>query len=151
MDYLHTKFEACGAKRSWVIGCTRWRRLALPLTLTFEILTWISIGSIYLSRTIYLPSWKLLGQNVLELSVAHGEVDWHDLWPTDLNINRNHLLINDYLSTKFEAPGSKRSWAISCRTFRETDISTDRQTDMCKAIYPSYFEGGGHKKQHARE
>ena len=26
-----------------------------------------------------------------------------DLWPTDLNINRDHLLINDYLPTKFEA------------------------------------------------
>ena len=28
-----------------------------------------------------------------------------DLWPTDLNINRGHLLIKDYIPTKFEASG----------------------------------------------
>ena len=71
-DYLPTKFEASGAKRSWVISCTRYGRLTWPLTLTFDILTWISIGIIYSSRTIYLPSLKLLGQSVLELSVAQG-------------------------------------------------------------------------------
>ena len=113
-DYLPTKFEASGTKRSWVISCTRWSRLAWPLTLTFDLLTWISIGVIYSPRTIYLPSLKLLGQSVLELSVAQGEVDWHDLWPTDLNINRGHVLIKDYLPTKFEASGTKRSWVISC-------------------------------------
>ena len=41
-----------------------------------------------------------------------------DLWPTDLNINRGHLLIKDYLSTKFEASGTKRSWVISCTRWR---------------------------------
>ena len=30
-----------------------------------------------------------------------------DLWPTDLKINRDHLLINDYLPTKFEVSGGK--------------------------------------------
>ena len=100
-DYLPTNFEASGAKRSWVISCTRWSRLAWPLTLTFDLLTWLSKGIIYSSRTIYLPSLKLLGQSVLELSVAQGEVDWHDLWPTDLTINRDHLLIKDYLQTWF--------------------------------------------------
>ena len=35
-------FEASGAKRSWVINCTGWSRLAWPLTLTFDLLTWIS-------------------------------------------------------------------------------------------------------------
>ena len=83
-DYLLTKFEASGAKHSWVISCTRWSRLAWPLTLTFDLLTWISIGVIYSSRTIYLPSLKLLGQCVLELSVAQGEVNWYDLWPWPL-------------------------------------------------------------------
>ena len=85
-DYLPTKFEASGAKRYWVISCTRWSQLAWPLTLNFDLLTWISIGVIYSSRTIYLPSLKLLGQSVIELSVAQGEVNWHDLdlWPTDL-------------------------------------------------------------------
>ena len=33
-----------------------------------------------------------------------------NLWPTDLNINRDHLLIEDYLPTKFEDSGAKRSW-----------------------------------------
>ena len=143
MDYLPTKFEASGAKRSWVISCKRWSRLAWPLTLTFDLLTWIriSIGMIiYSSRTIHLPSLKLLGQSVFELSVAQGEVDRHDLWPwpTDLSINRDHLLIKDYLPNKFEAPGPKRSWVISCTRLRATDIPTD----MCKAICPSFFKGG---------
>ena len=37
-----------------------------------------------------------------------------DLWPTNLNIDRGHLLIQDYLPTTFEASGAKRSWVISC-------------------------------------
>ena len=85
-DYLPSKFEASGAKRSWVISCTRWSKLVWPLTLTFDLLTWKSIGIIYLPRTIYLPSLKLLGQSVLELSVAQGEVNWHDLWPWPLTL-----------------------------------------------------------------
>ena len=64
-DYLPTKFEASGAKRSWVISCTRWSKLAWPLTLTFDLLTWKSIGIIYWPRTIYLPSLKLLGKALL--------------------------------------------------------------------------------------
>ena len=101
-DYLPTKFEASGAntkfegygaKRYWVISCTRWSKLAWPLTLTFDLLTWKSIGIIYSPRTIYRPSLKLLGQipslkvmgqSVIELSVAQGEVNWHDLWPWPL-------------------------------------------------------------------
>ena len=76
MDYLHTTLEACGAKRSWVISCTRWSRLAWPLT-------WISIGIIYSLRTIYLPSLKLLEQIVLELSVAR-DYGVPTYWPTDM-------------------------------------------------------------------
>ena len=83
-DYLPTKFEASGGNRSWVIRCTRFGRLTWPLTLTFDLLTWISIGIILSSRTIYQPSLKLLGQSVLELSVAQSEVNWHDLWPWPL-------------------------------------------------------------------
>ena len=83
-NYVPTKFEASGTKHSWVINCTRLCRLAWPLTLTFDLLTWISIGIIYSSRTIYLPSLKPLGQSVLELSIAQDEADWHDLWPWPL-------------------------------------------------------------------
>ena len=36
-----------------------------------------------------------------------------DLSPTDLDIDRGHLLIKDYLHTKFEASGAKRSRVIS--------------------------------------
>ena len=142
-DYLPTKFEASGVKRSWVMSCTRWSRLAWPLTLTFDLLTWISIGVIYSSRTIYLPSLKLLGQNVLELSVAQGEVDLHDLWPTDLNINRGHLLIKDYQPTKFEASWAKHSWVISCTRLRDTDIPTNRHTDRhVQSNMPLLFQRG---------
>ena len=169
-DYLPTKFEAFGAKRCWVIRCTRFGILTWPLTLTFDLPTWLSIGIIYPSRTIYLPNLKLLGQSVVELSVAQRLEDWHDLWPwpltywpdyqywpsthqglstyqvwsfwgkelfsyplykvwktdmtfdldlwpTDLAINRDHLLIKDYLPSKFEASGTKRCWVICCTTF----------------------------------
>ena len=126
-DYLPTKFEASGAKHSWVISCTRWSKLAWPLTLTFDLLTWKSIGIIYSPRTIYLPSLKLLGQSVLELLVAQGEENWHDLWPWPLTYwPENHLLTKDYLPTKFEASGAKRYWVISW--LRDTDIQTDRPT-----------------------
>ena len=113
--------------------------------------SWISIGVIYSWRTIYLPSLKLLGQNVLELSVAQSEVDWHDLWPTDLNINRDHLLIKDYLHvhvpTKFEASWAKHSWVIRCTRLRDTDILTDRhvQSNMHLLFQMGGGGGGGHK------
>ena len=114
--------------------------------MTFDLLTWISIGVIYSSRAIYLPSKKLLGQSILVLSVAQGEVNWYDLrlWPLPYwpEYKKGHLLIKDYLPTKFEASGAKRSWVISCTRLRDTDIPND----MCKAICPSFFEGG-HKFQ----
>ena len=118
MDYLPTKFEGCGTKRSRVISCTRWSRLAWPLTLTFDLninrdnllikdyptpkfeasgakrswvincTRWSRLAWLLTywpeSRTIYLPSLKLLRQSVLELSIAQGEVDWHDPWPSPL-------------------------------------------------------------------
>ena len=79
-DYLLSKFEASGAKHSWVNSCTRWSRLAWALTMTFDL----NINRGHLLINDYLPSLKLLGQSVLELSVAQGEVDWHDLWPWPL-------------------------------------------------------------------
>ena len=94
-------------KRSRLIRCRRLGRLTWPFTLTCDLPTWISTGIIYSLRTIYLPSLELLGQSVVELSVAQGMWDWLDLWPTDRNIYRDHLLIKDYLTTKFEASGGK--------------------------------------------
>ena len=51
-----------------------------------------------------------------------------DLWPNDLKISRDHLLIKDYLPTKFEASRAKPSWVISCTRLRATDIPTYRPT-----------------------
>ena len=80
-NYLPTKFEVSGAKRSWVITCTRCGRPTWPLTLTFDLMTWISIGIIYSSWTIYLLSLKFLEQSVLDLWVAQIVGYQLDLWP----------------------------------------------------------------------
>ena len=101
-NYLSTKFEDSGAERSWVISCTRCGRPTWPLTK-------ILIGIIYSSWTIFLPSLKLLGQSVLELSVAQNVNMTFDLWSTDLSIEKDHLLIKNYLPTKFEASWAKHS------------------------------------------
>ena len=115
--------EACRTKHCWFISCTRNRRSTWrPMTLTFDLLTWIYIGTIYSSRTIYLPSLKLLRQRVSELTVAQGMGNQHDLWPwpTDLKINRYHLLIVDYPPTKFEACRIKHCWDICCTSYRRS-------------------------------
>ena len=64
-----------------------------------------------------------------------------DLWPTDLKNNRDHLLIKDYLPSKFEAFGAKPSWVISCTRLRDTDIPTYRPT--CATQYAPPFSKGG--------
>ena len=69
-----------------------------------------------------------------------------DLWPTDLKINRDHLLTKDYLPTKFEASWAKHSWVISCTRLRDTDIPTDRHTDR-HTYRPTYRPTGA--KQYA--
>ena len=151
-DYLPTKFEASGAKRSRVIPCTRFERLTWPLTLT--LLTWLSIGIIYSSRTIYLLSLKLLGQSVVVLSVAQGLDDWHDLCLTNLTINRDHLLIKDYLPTKYEASGAMRCWVIRCTRFGRLtwpltltlDLTIKRDHLLIKDYLPNKFEASGAKR-----
>ena len=156
LDLWPTEYQWGSSTRQGLSSYQVWRVLGLsvaqgevdlhdlwPWPLTY----WISMGVIYSSRTIFLPSLKLLGQSVLELSVAQGEVDWHDLWPwpTDLNINKGHLLIKDYLPTKFEASGAKRSWVISCTKLRDTDRHTDRPTYQltCAKQYAPPFSKGG--------
>ena len=153
-DYLPTKFEASGAKRSWVISCTRWSKLVCSLTLTFDLLTWKSIGIIYSPRTIYLPSLKLLGQSVLELSVAQGEVNWHDLWPWPLT----YWPENQLGSSTHQELSTYQVWSFWGRAFlsyqlhkvkgyrhtdRPTDIPTYRPTDrQVQSDMPSFFKGG---------
>ena len=148
-DYLPTKFEACGAKRSWVISCTRWSRLAWPLTLTFDLLTWKSIGIIYSPRTIYLPSLKLVGQSVLELSVAQGEVDWHDLWPWPLTYwpenqqgSSTHQGLSTYQVWRFWGKALLSYQLHKVKGYRHTDRPTDIPTDR-----PTYRPTGA--KQYA--
>ena len=86
-EYLCTKSEPSAVKCSWVIHYTRWGRSTWPFTLT---LTCLSIRIICSSRTTY-QSLNLLEQSALELSIVQGMEDKHDLWPTDLNINRDQL------------------------------------------------------------
>ena len=108
------------------------------------------------NRDHLLPSLKLLGTSVPDLSVEKGVRDQRNLWPwletllsiligiiyssrtlptqfegsqsKSKKINRDHVLINDYLPTKFEASKAKCSWVIGCTRLRETDIPTD----VCK-------------------
>ena len=72
MDHQLSTYQvwASRAKYSWVISFKRCLKLTWPLT--FDLLTWISIGIIHASRTINLPSLKLLGQSVLDSSVTQG-------------------------------------------------------------------------------
>ena len=64
-DYLPTKFEASEAKHSWVISCTRWSKLAWPLTLTFDLLTWISIAVIPHQGLSTYQVWSFWGKAFL--------------------------------------------------------------------------------------
>ena len=148
-DYLPTKFEASEAGHSWVISCTSYGQSTWPLTLTFDLLTWISIGIIYSSRTIYrtYQVWSFWGRTFLsyqlhKLWTINMTFDL-DLWPTDLNINRDHLLIKDYLpylpSLKLLGhSGAKYSRVISCTRLRETDIPTMTDGRRLSAIYTLY-------------
>ena len=140
LRHIQRYFSYNGAKRFCIISCTSWRRLAWYLTLTFDLLTWISIGVIYSSRTIYLPSLMPLGQSILELSVEQGEVDWHDLWPlTWISIGIIHwsrtiylpslkplgqsffdwlIVVLRHIQRYFSYIGAKRFCIISCTSWR---------------------------------
>ena len=62
-----------------------------------------------------------------------------DLWPTDLNINRDQLLTTDHLPSKFEASWAKHSWVNRCTRLKETNIPTDKRV---QSNMPLLFEGG---------
>ena len=48
-----------------------------------------------------------------------------DLWPIDLNVIRDYLLIKEYLPTKFELSRGK-AWSVAQGAEdRQTDIATD--------------------------
>ena len=133
--YLPTKFEAFWTKRSWIIRCTRFGRLTWLLTLTFDQLTWISIGIIYWLRTIYLPSLKPLGQSVLELSVTQGLEDWHDLWPWPFTYwlecqkeSSSHQGLSTYQVWRFWGKTFLSYQLHKVKGYRHTDRPTYRPT-----------------------
>ena len=144
-DYLPTMYEASGAKRSWVISCIRYGRSTWPLTLTFDLLTWKSIGIIYLSRNIYLPSLKLVGQCIVELPVAQGMGDEHDLWsltywPEYQLGSSTHQGLSTYQVWSF--------WGKAFLSYQLHKVKGDRHTDRptCATQYALLFQrGGGHK------
>ena len=73
-------------------------------------------------------------------------------WPTDLNINRDHILIKDYLPPKFDAFRAKYSWVISCTKCGDqhylwpTDLSINRDHLLIKEFLASKFEASGAKR-----
>ena len=121
-DYLPSKFEASGAKRSWVISCTMCGRLTWPMTLTY----WPEYKygpSTHQGLSTY-QVWSFWDKAFLSYQLhkvwAINMTFDLDLWPTDLKINRDHLLILDYLPTKFEAWKTKHCWVISCTRYRRS-------------------------------
>ena len=122
-DYLPTELSVTQSLRDWH---DLW-----PWPLTY----WpdYQFGSSTQQRLSTYQVWSFWGKVLLSYQLHKGwETDMTfdlDLWPTDLTFNRDHLLIKDYLPTKFEASGAKRSWVISCTRLRATDIPTDRPTD----------------------
>ena len=136
-----TKFEVPGPKRSSYWSETVFQ-LKVTLTLTFDRPTSKSIGFICWSWPTSLPSLRSLGPSVLKLLIgnrfsAKGHTDL-DLWPTDLKINRVHLLVMTNQPTKFEVPGPKRSQVIDRKPF---GLPTDRPT-CAKQYTPLLSEGG---------
>ena len=79
--------------------------------------------------------------NKLVMDKSHQVCDL-DIWPDDLSIIEECVLVMPNLYTKFEVCRSKGSPVIN-RTSFPTDRQTDRRTDMCKTICP---KNTGHDK-----
>ena len=79
----------------------------------FYLLTYLSIGSIYSSGTVYLISMKVLWQSIPVIRCTSRK---RQIWPLtltfDLNIDREQLLIIDYIPTTPDASEAKCSWVI---------------------------------------
>ena len=153
-DYLPTKFEVSYIPSLKFLGQSV---PSYPLhnvwetDMTFDLDLDYPIGIIYSSRTIYLRSLKLLGQSVPELSVAQCLKDWHDLWLlTWLSIGSSTH--QDYLPTKFEVSGTKRSRVIRCTMFERLTwpliltLTINRDHLLIKDYLPTKFEASGTKR-----
>ena len=121
---------------------THWARKS-GLTLTFEHVTWKSIGIIYLLRATSAPSlilFKWRGQKIL--SRHHTGLE-RVIWPWPLNM---WLLIEGNPCTKFDIVQVKGSKDIERTTL---GLQTDRHTDrQLKTICPLFQ--GGHKNKQVR-
>jgi hypothetical protein len=130
----------------WAVRCTGSHCVNttfVTVTLTFDLVTWKSIGVICKSRSMYLWSVMILGKSVLELSFEnHLTISGHcdlDLWPCDLKIYRVHLRVMINLPMKFHDPRRMRSWVIIRKPFynfdhRDLDLVTSKSIGViCKS------------------
>ena len=146
-DYRPAEYEAPGAMRSLVFNCTICWRPTLPLTLTFDLLTWISIGIIFSSRTIYLLSclpchlsafnlkypWVLC-RFLLRSSWRKAFISYqlHKVWKTNITFDLvTWILIGiinsskDYVPTKFWSSRGKACLSYQLNKVWKTNITFD--------------------------
>ena len=109
------------------------------MTLAFDLLIWISIEIIYSSRTIHLPHLTLLGQSILELSLAQGVGDQHDLWPLTYWPISIGIISSSWIIIYL--PSSKLMGQSLDLELSVAQGVGDQHTNMCKAICPSFFKG----------
>ena len=105
-DHLHIK--GLSTFPVWSLGKAI---LSYLLQMTFDLDLYINRDNllVFSSKTIYLPSLELLGQSNLDYLILNV---WETEMTFDLNINRDYLLIKDYLPTTFGASGAKKFWVI---------------------------------------
>ena len=97
----------------WAVSCSGSHcvnTFFVTVNLTFDLVTWKSIGVICKSWSMYLWSFMILGVSILNSSSGnHFTVSTHcdlDLWLSDLTINRDHLPVMINLPMKFHDPMS---------------------------------------------
>ena len=127
------------------------------LTLTFEHVTWNSIGIIYSLSATPAPSLVLIkwrGQKILsgQHSGLRRVIDL-DLWTCDLKIKRDHLLIECNPCTKFDIDQVKGSKDIYLTTqwAKKSGLTLTFKHVTWKSIgiiysskqFAPFFKGGG--------
>ena len=158
-DYLPTTFEASRAKHSWVISCTRCLRP--PWTFIFDLLTWISIGIIYISRLSTYQIWSFWDKEFLSYQLQKVKGNRHTDGHTDRHVQSNILFRkggggDEYHNTWLSKPNNY--WAqivhmpltsLKCTklTFRGVTIQKKRIaiffhciTIYCKTLISLYFQ-----------
>ena len=137
-DYLPTKFKTSRTKRSRVISCTRCGRRSWPFTLSFDLLTWISIGIIYSPRPIYLPILKLLCTLPFMFEASWANQSWvfsysrcgSRTWPLTLTFDLLIRITNSIIyssrtlciPTECAGSGTNRSWVWETNMNLDLDL-----------------------------